>query len=243
MRVLAVGGSGYVGSLVAPALRSRYDLRVLDTRPPEGGDYVRADATDFSALTAAMDGVDAVLHCAMGAEDGADAEIAALAFDVNVKSVHLTLLAAHHAGVRHAVHISSLSVYRDLVSRRLDETVPPDATDIYGLTKRLGEEVCRAAATEYGMSVNALRLVWPTPDDDWPAWGKVEPPKLWCAPDGTPICGTAASDLGRAVVAALEFRDGFQIFTVSGDDSARLWSTDKAQTLLGWSPTFTTGAS
>jgi nucleoside-diphosphate-sugar epimerase len=186
-----------------------------------------------------MDGVDAVLHCAMGAEDGTEPETAALAFDVNVKSVHLTLLAAHQAGVGHAVHISSLSVYQDLVSRRLDETVPPDATDVYGLTKRLGEEVCRAASNEYGMSVNVLRLAWPTPDHAWPAWGKVQPPKLWCAPDGTPIHGTAASDLGRAVASALEFRDGFQIFTVSGDDSARLWSIDKARTLLRWSPTFT----
>jgi nucleoside-diphosphate-sugar epimerase len=237
MRVLMVGGSGYVGGLVAPVLAARHSLRILDLRPPAGGDeYVNADATDYPALAAAMAGTDAVVHCAMGSEDGDDAEYAAAAFDVNVKSVHLTLLAAHGAGVPHAVHVSSLSVYRDLTARRLDESVPADATDVYGLTKRLGEEVCAAAVTEFGMSVNILRLALPTPDADWPAWAKVSPPIRWQTPDGTPINATAATDAGRAVLAALEFRDGCQVFTISGDDSARLWSTAKAGRLLGWSP-------
>jgi len=36
----------------------------------------------------------------------------------------------------------------------------------------------------------------------------------------------------------LEHRDGFHVFTVSGDRSAGLWSTAKARTVLGWEPTF-----
>ena len=104
---------------------------------------------------------------------------------MNVKSVHLTLMAARDAGVRHAVYISSMSVYRDLTQRRLDETVPADATDLYGLTKRLGEQVCLAAVAEWGLSVNVLRLVWPTPDEIWPAWGPRRTPELLYADDGT----------------------------------------------------------
>ncbi|HEU4422324.1 MAG TPA: NAD(P)-dependent oxidoreductase [Pilimelia sp.] len=242
MRVLIVGGSGYVGGLIAPVLGRDHELRILDLRPPAaGGEFFRADATDFAALSAAMTGVDAVVHCAMGAEVGTEAEMAAAAFDVNLKSVHLTLLAANEAGVRHAVHVSSLSVFDKLTGRRVDETTTPDATDRYGLTKRLGEEVCRAAVTEYGMSVTVLRFAWPTPDDTWPAWGRVQPPVRWKADDGTPIHGTAATDAARAVAAALEFRDGFQIFTITGDDSARLWSTEKARRLLNWAPTFGAG--
>lgn len=156
---------------------------------------------------------------------------------MNVKSVHLTLLAARDAAVGHAVHISSMSVYRDLTQRHLDETVPPDANDLYGLTKRLGEEVCQAAATEWGLSVNVLRLVWPTPDEIWPAWGPWQPPELLYADDGTLIEPTRASDLARALLAALEHRDGCQFFTISGDQSARLWSTAKAKRVLGWAPT------
>ena len=36
---------------------------------------------------------------------------------MNVKSVYLTLMAARDSAVRHAVYISSMSVYRDLKQR------------------------------------------------------------------------------------------------------------------------------
>jgi nucleoside-diphosphate-sugar epimerase len=242
MRVLVVGGCGYVGSMVTPLLADRHEIRVLDRRPPaagvDGTEYLAGDATDPGALARAMAGVDAVMHCAMGSLADTP-EGAASAFDVNVTSVHLTLRAAHDAGVRHAVHISSMSVYRGLMGRRIDdESVPPDATDLYGLTKRLGEQACRAAVDEWGMSVNALRLTWPTPDRLWPAWGAEQPPRLLRDDDGVVVQATAASDLARAVAAALEFRDGFQAFIISGDRSARRWSTAKARDLLGWEPTF-----
>jgi nucleoside-diphosphate-sugar epimerase len=240
MRVLVVGGSGYVGGLITPPLAEKHEIRILDRRPPAAGawrEYVAGDATDYDVLAAAMDGVDAVVHCAMGATTGP--AVVSSSFDVNVKSVYLTLLTAHDAGVPHAVHISSMSVYRGVEERRVDdESVPPDATDLYGLTKRLGEQVCRAAVEEWGMSVTVLRLMWPTPDDVWPVWAAGDPPRLLRNADGVIIQATAGTDVARAVAAALEFRDGLQTFTISGDRSARLWGTAKARDLLGWSPTY-----
>jgi nucleoside-diphosphate-sugar epimerase len=153
--------------MVTPLLRQQFMLRIFDLRPPAGeSGYVHGDATDYPVLLAAMADVDAIVHCAMNPIEGTESGIADAAFDVNVKSVHQTLAAARQAGVPHMVYVSSISVYHDPVSRRLDESVVPDARDVYGLTKRLGEEVCRAAAAEYGLSVNALRLAWPTPDQD-----------------------------------------------------------------------------
>ena len=160
------------------------------------------------------------------------------AFDVSVLSVHQTLRAAHDAGVRHAVYVSSLSVYRDLHARRITEADPTDATDVYGLTKRLGEEVCRAACAEWGMSVNMLRLAYPTPDDAWPVWAKAEPPVRRRADDGTPIDATAGTDVARAILAALDHRDGCQAFIITGDRTAGLWSVEKARRVLGWAPSF-----
>jgi nucleoside-diphosphate-sugar epimerase len=239
MRVLVVGGSGYVASLVLPLLGRRHTIRVLDRRPPAGAvDYHAGSATDYADLRRASEGMDAVVHCAMGSMAWDTPAGAADAFDINVKSVHLTLLAAHDARIPHAVHVSSMSVYQNLIARELDESVPPDATDLYGLTKRLGEQVCRAATAEWGLSVNILRLTWPTPDDVWPAWGLPRPPERRYAADGTLIEATAATDLAAALLAALDHRDGCQTFTISGDGSARLWSTAKARDVLGWAPTF-----
>ncbi len=237
MLVLVVGGAGYVAGLALPVLAGRHAIRVFDRRPPvDGADHVVGEATDYPALRGAMEGVDAVVHCAMGVHTTTTPGGAADAFDVNVKSVHLTLRAAHDAGVPHAVYVSSLSVFDDITERALDESVPPDATDVYGLTKRLGEQVCEAAAREWGLSVNVLRLTWPTPDDVWPAWGVDEPPRLRHAADGTPIHATSATDVGHALLAALEHRGGFQVYIISGDQSARRWSTAKAQRVLGWQP-------
>jgi nucleoside-diphosphate-sugar epimerase len=240
MRVLVIGGSGYVGSLIAPSLAAHHAIRVLDLRPPSiACEYIPGDATEYATLAGAMNGVDVLLHCAMGAAPDDTPQRAVLAFDVNVKSVYLALRAAHEAGVPHAVHMSSMSVYRNLLSRRIDdESTPPDAHEVYGLTKRLGEEVCRAAVAEWGLSVTVLRLTWPTPDADWPAWGAERPPVRLRAANGEPVQATAASDLSRAVLAALERRGGFEVFTISGDRSARLWSIARAQDVLAWSPTF-----
>ncbi len=153
--------------------------------------------------------------------------------------MHQTLSAAHRAGVPHTVYLSSLSVYADPVSRRLEESAGPDATDVYGLTKRLGEEVCRAAVARYSLSVNILRLAWPTPDRLWLAWGRVTPPARPTGPGGTPACATAATDVAGAIAAALSYRDGLQAFTISADELAGPWSTAKARDLLAWNSQFT----
>ena len=72
----------------------------------------------------------------------------------------------------------------------------------------------------------------------WPAWAPDGQPVRRRAAGGSPIDATAASDLSSAVLAALAHRDGCQIFTISGDRSAGLWSTAKAGEVLGWGPTF-----
>lgn len=243
MRLLFIGGSGYVGSLVLPYLGRHHPVRVLDRQAPHLATpligWVRGDATDYGELLDAADGCDAVIHCAMGSGDLDPVAGAAEAYDVNVKSVHLALLAAHEAGVPHVVHVSSLSVYRDLLDRRLDGDEPADATDLYGLTKRLGEEVCRAAVEEWGLSVTSLRLTWPTADADWPAWTRFGDRRFHATADGVPVEPTAASDLAAAFEAALTCRDGYQSFVISGDRSARVWSIEHARQVLGWEPRFT----
>ncbi|MEU6976956.1 NAD(P)-dependent oxidoreductase [Streptomyces sp. NPDC046371] len=237
MRVLVIGGGGYVAGLILPALAARHEVTVLDPRPSTGAHTHRTgSATDPDDLAAAMVGADVILHTALANPAGHQLADAAHAFEVNVTSVHLALAAAHEAGVPHAVHLSSLSVYRDLTTRRLDESVPPDATDLYGLTKRLAEQVCHAAAFEWDMSVTVLRLAWPTTDQAWPAWALPgQPPRTHTA-DGAPVHALAADDLARAVLAALEHRDGFDVFHITGTDQDGRWSPAKARDVLRWEP-------
>jgi nucleoside-diphosphate-sugar epimerase len=114
----------------------------------------------------------------------------------------------------------------ELMRFLVDEDLPPDSQRLYGLTKRLGEEVCRSATRQWGMSVNALRLCFPQSRETWLAEAR----------PGIPTMATEAEDVSRALLAALEFRAGFQAFTISGDYDQKLMRLTKAKSLLGWEP-------
>ena len=236
MHILVIGGSGYLGTLVLPLMAPHHSLRVFDLRPPADPtlDYVEGSVCDYAALSEAVMGMDAVLYMALGSHvplDGYDwgrIESHIDAFDVSVKGLYLALHAAHEAGVNHAVYTSSLSVYHENGAGRYlcDEDLPPDSRLIYGFTKRLGEEVCLNACREWGMSVNALRLFLPVPEEKW----------LVEASKGVPTPWTTAEDTARALLAAMEYREGFQAFTNSGDYQQKMMSLAKAKRLLNWEP-------
>lgn len=230
MKLLVVGGSGLVGGLVLPHIAQRHTLRILDRQPPADSswEYVQGDLTDLDALRGAVQDMDALLFMAMGAKEYKLPAAIVTNFDVNVKGVYLALQAAHDAGIEHAVYTSSMSVYGgDLLQRTFpDEGLTPDSTHLYGLTKRFGEEVCENATRAWGMSVNALRLCFPTADEQWRA--QTDP--------NTPTLATAASDVANALLAALELRSGFQAFTISGDYNQRIMNMSKARRMLGWQP-------
>jgi nucleoside-diphosphate-sugar epimerase len=76
MRILLIGGSGYVARLMLPRLQTHHFVRVLDLRPPGGDidvDFVTGNAADLGVLAAAMHGIDAVVHTTMG-RHGADGQ-------------------------------------------------------------------------------------------------------------------------------------------------------------------------
>jgi nucleoside-diphosphate-sugar epimerase len=238
MRVLVVGGSGHVGRLVLPLLAQNHTLRVFDLRPPHESslEYVQGNACDYAAVEQAAQGMDALLYMAMGRyvrvglpyNQNIDGVTSSL--DANVKGLYIALQAAHSAGISHAVYTSSMSIYQEatLPTRYFqDEEMTPDATDLYGFTKRLGEEICRNTCRERGMTINVLRLCWPVSKERWLAETRI----------GVPTFATADEDLARALHAALERRFvGFQAFMISGDYSQKYMNMSKAKRLLDWEP-------
>ncbi len=242
MKVLVIGGSGLVAGLILPYLKEKYDLRVFDMKPPAdlSLEYISGNVTDLEALVQAMTGVDAFLYMAMGTLgiDFKDREVylRALdtAFDVNVKGTYFASRAAHEAGVPHAVYASSLSIYKGGYGRShpdgryyAHEDMVPDALDRYGLTKRLGEDVFRAAALQWGLTVNALRLCRPLSTEDYQERMRLDVPSI----------PTEESDVARAFDAALQYRPaGFEAFFISGDYQEKTMSMAKAKKLLNWEP-------
>jgi nucleoside-diphosphate-sugar epimerase len=230
MRVLVIGGSGHVGGLTLPHLAQRHTLRVFDVRPPANSDweYIAGNINDLAGLCQAAEGMDALLYMAMGNKEFTTAEAITTNLDVNIKGLYLALYAAHQAGITQAVYTSSMSIYAGNLMERYfpDEELAPDSSDLYGFTKRIGEEVCRNAAREWAMHVNALRLCFPISEDEWLSKTRL----------GSPTLATTAADVSRALLAALEYRGGFQAFMISGDYEQKLLNMSKAKRLLGWEP-------
>ncbi|MBL8094326.1 MAG: NAD(P)-dependent oxidoreductase [Anaerolineales bacterium] len=231
MNLFVVGGSGQVGSLVLPFIARRHALAVYDLRPPvdPAWAYVPGNVGDLDALAEAIKGADALLYMAMGNKYSyVTTEGITTNLDVNIKGVHLALEAAGRAGVPHAVYTSSMSVYGGELYERYfpDETVPPDSDELYGFSKRLGELACERAARVWPMSVNALRLCFPKSAADWQAEAAARQPTI----------ATDAEDVANAILAALDYRHGFEAFMISGDFEERIMNMAKARRLLHWAP-------
>ena len=225
-QLLVIGGSGHVGGLILPYLAQHYELRVFDLKAPVVGEWVQGDVRDLAALTAAAQGCEKLLYMAMGSHDGTSNPTAQL--DVNVTGLYLALRAAQTAGISHAALTSSMSVYEQLGDRHFwDEDTEPDAHHHYGLTKRLGEEVARSAWRQWGISVSALRLCLPVSAETWQSLAK----------DGRQEIHTEASDVSRAILAALATSfGGFQAFMISGDWQQKRMNMSKANAMLNWQP-------
>lgn len=109
--ILLTGGTGTLGSLVAPLLREAgHDVRVLTRhgREPEPGtEFVTGDLMTGDGVEAAVEGVETVVHCA-GTQKGDDVKARTL------------VRAARSAGVRHLAYISVVGADRVPVQSRFD---------------------------------------------------------------------------------------------------------------------------
>ncbi|MGH3446273.1 MAG: SDR family oxidoreductase [Nocardioidaceae bacterium] len=102
--ILLTGGTGTLGSLVAPRLRdSGGTVRVLSRRehaPGEGIDYVTGDLATGAGVEAAVAGVGTIVHCA-GSRTG------------DVEMTRHLVRAAAAAGAQHLVFISVVGAGTD----------------------------------------------------------------------------------------------------------------------------------
>lgn len=245
MRILMIGGGGVVGQALLPYLSPHHRLTVLDRRPLDTtlAATIVGDATDLTALRAAMRGMDAVLDLAAvvprGEEEHDDRRVLA-AFEVNVAATYLALRAAVECEVPRFVHISTMSVYRDYGRIPIDASLEPDSTKPYGQSKRLAEQLCAAADKDSALTVTSLRLAVPTTDELWPNWRSPgaphSEPVLPALDDGTPYSSLAPADLARAVEAALTRDAPYAAFAVTGDVDAVTLYNDPTPETLGWAP-------
>lgn len=258
MKLLVVGGAGYVGSILRPSLEAQYSCRYLDVKPVEGAgpDSIVGDVNDEATVQKAVADVDGIVWVALGVQSGMDkgrgSQDLDAAFDVNVRGFYRLINAANKVKVQQCVYASSLSVYKRCHNRGeypLHEGHTPDAWEAYGMSKRLGEFMGEAwAQLQPDRTFIALRLMWPRNEEDWPGneYRRGRTSILTSdgmrigMPEGTPGAAwhpTGPNDLRRLFLAALALeRPGAYAVQATGDVEGLMFPYTQALELLGWQP-------
>ena len=143
MKVLVVGGAGYIGSHVVKALMLKgHEVTVYDNLSTgqeinlfKQNRFVRGDILDYPALVDAMRGQDAVVHLAAKKAVGESMENPML-YSVNNISGSLNILNAMvECGAKYIVFSSSAAVYGMPEVSTINENVPLNPINYYGFTK------------------------------------------------------------------------------------------------------------
>lgn len=166
MKILVVGGAGYVGSHVLRAvLNAGHDAWAFDNlslghaASVPLGRLIVGDLNDRSALARIMSerGIEAVLHLAARTLVGESVQDPAKYYQNNVTATLSLFDAMRDAGVSRIVFSSTTAVYGEPAVVPIDETQPLAPINPYGFTKRVVEQVLADYAKAYGWSYAALR--------------------------------------------------------------------------------------
>jgi NAD+ dependent glucose-6-phosphate dehydrogenase len=224
-RVLITGAGGWIGNDLAERLRDRYSLRLMyhhriPEQPPVD-DWVQPDTSSVDELTAAMEGIDAVVH--MAADPSTDAPWKSV-LQNNIVATYNVFEAARRAGVKRIVFASTNHVM-GMYDRDshwpiyADQPVRPDS--LYGVSKAFGEALGRYWTDQHGISVICLRIGWMTPEpkNEISTW-------MWLSP----------RDCAQVVSRALDTDLGFGIFYAISGNSGRHWDITDTIERLGYRP-------
>jgi nucleoside-diphosphate-sugar epimerase len=144
MRVLVTGAGGLLGHPLLERLSLRGHIAVAaDVVPVPAVPTRSLDVRDEGEWRGVLDDIDTIVHLpawhGIHVDDHDEREF----WELNVHGTHLMLQAARAAGVRRVVWLSSQSWH--------------ERYEVYGFTKRVGEELLRYHRHRHGLSFVALR--------------------------------------------------------------------------------------
>ncbi len=237
MKVAVIGAAGWVGRAVLENFEGRHQVRAFDYNPAAWKAYRRfdgdwegeklyGDVADFHAVDRALEGMDGVVNLTayFGYQDPVENNLNP--FLINVKGMWNILESARRRNLRRVVQMSSCVVqHPDGIF--LSSEVRSKEGDLYGITKRLQEEVCRQYHDAHGVRIIVLRPC------------SIGDSRLGITRDGTPARGgiswVCRHDLAQACHLALENDTiAFDIMhTASHPDADQYCNAARSREILG----------
>lgn len=168
MKVLITGGAGFIGShLTERLLVGGHGVRVLDNLStgkrenlPDSAaiEFRRGDIRDRAEVTAAVQGVDAIVHLAAVASVQASIDDPVSTHETNFDGTLYLLEAARHAKVRRFLYASSAAVYGDNAALPLAEDASLKPLSPYAADKLAGEHYLAFYFNKFGLHTTAFRF-------------------------------------------------------------------------------------
>ncbi|AFI84244.1 NAD-dependent epimerase/dehydratase family protein [Methylophaga nitratireducenticrescens] len=166
MKVLVLGGSGFIGSaLVGGLLNQGHQVRVFDRNIeavrqqfPDINDVVQADFVDVMSLTEAMSGVDIVFHLISTSVPATSNKNPVHDIESNLVNTVKLLELMRNADVKRIVYLSSGgTVYGTPKSLPITENHSTNPTCSYGIVKLAIEKYLLMYAELYQLDATILR--------------------------------------------------------------------------------------
>jgi UDP-glucose 4-epimerase len=173
-RVCIVGGAGFIGSHFAERLLATHateQLTIFDNfssgrewhlqhlREDPRLSVIPGDVQDLPALTAALDGIETVIHLASNPDIALAATEPAVDFDRGTLLTHHVVEAMRQAGPRRILYASGSGVYGDLGDLEAYEDYGPLVPiSTYGASKLAGEALIASYCAMFGFTGRAFRF-------------------------------------------------------------------------------------
>lgn len=165
MKILVTGGAGYIGSIVASELiKLNHEVVILDNLStghiaaiPETAYFIQGDVRDATAVTAALSGVDAVIHFAAKSLVGESVAKPDLYWDNNLAGTRNLLDQMQLSGVKKIVFSSTAAVYGDPAESPITENSPTEPKSPYGESKLAVDQLLSQYCQQQGFAAISLR--------------------------------------------------------------------------------------
>ena len=166
MKVLVVGGAGYIGShMVKMLLEREHEVVVLDNLSTGyreavlGGHFVQVDLADSAGLDTvfAAHRFDGVMHFASFIQVGESVRDPAKYYRNNIVNTLNLLDAMHRYAVRRFIFSSTAAIFGEPEYVPIDETHPQRPINPYGYSKLAIEQILADYDRAYGLRSMCLR--------------------------------------------------------------------------------------
>lgn len=228
-RVIITGAAGNIGTKLSSAFKDKYNLMLLDKKRLDDANSAVADLKDYYENWAKhFENVSAVIHLA--ANPNTDAGWQELTPD-NIDTVLNVCQSCIQKKVARLIFASSchtMGGYKDKKVDLITTNMEPLPDCDYGISKLIGERICKSFSERYPLSVVCLRIGWVPRDEVKPR--TVKDPwlrSLWLS----------NRDLAQVFEKSIEARNiAFKILYAMSNNEGVNWDLHSTMKTLNYKP-------